>query len=46
MDPITQEIVTWDMSHLTQQQIMHLHALKNLALKVHLREYVQQMEAK
>lgn len=33
MDAITSEIITWDMGHLTLQQVAHLHALKNLAQK-------------
>lgn len=39
-DP-TASILNYDLSHLTQQQIEHLHALKNIAQALHLREYLE-----
>lgn len=39
MDPLTAKILTYDMGHLSQQEIEHLHALKNLVQKQIIRDY-------
>lgn len=41
MDSLTAEILEWDLSHLSLQQIEHLHALKNQIQKTILVEYIE-----
>lgn len=41
-DLLRQWVLSLDLSHLTQQQIEHLHALRNIAQKYALRDYLKQ----
>lgn len=47
MDTVTKEVLNYDLSHLTQQQIHHLHTLKEIArneqLKVNLMDYIARL---
>lgn len=42
MDSLTAEILSWDLGHLTQQQIEHLHALKAQAMNKIARDFLAQ----
>lgn len=41
-----QWVISLDLSHLTQQEILHLHALKNQAQLEYLKTYAKSQEIK
>lgn len=44
MSPETAEIMSWDMSHLTQQQCEYLHALRTLAQQIKIKQFMAKLK--
>lgn len=41
MDPLTAQILAWDVEHLTAEQLEFLHALRNQAQRIVCLQYVK-----